>query len=117
LRIIVAALPKFIKFRDSYILICLYRERLGQILGIVGVSSSGGISFWVAHGAFGFFSMADLKLLKKVHLLPKLSLATCLQEYYDWEEHMEDSFWGRGLESALKMYYAEETMAKDILHW
>jgi len=64
-----------------------------------------------------FFSMADLKLLKKVHLLPKLSLATYLKEYYDWEEHMEDFFWGRGLESALKMYYAEETMAKDILHW
>ena len=52
--------------------------------------------------------MADLKLLKKVHLLPKLSLAGCLKEYYDWEEHMEDFFWGRGLESTLKMYYAEE---------
>ena len=64
-----------------------------------------------------FFSMADLKLLKKVHLLPKLSLATRLKEYYDWEEHMEDFFWGRGLASALKMYYAEDTMAKDISHW
>ena len=64
-----------------------------------------------------FFSMADLKLLKKVHLLPKLSLATRLKEYYDWEEHMEDFFWGRGLTSALKMYYAEETMATDISHW
>ena len=64
-----------------------------------------------------FFSMADLKLLKKVHLLPKLSLATCLKEYYDWEEHMEDFFWGRGLASALKMYYAEETVATDISHW
>jgi hypothetical protein len=61
--------------------------------------------------------MVNLKLLKKVHLLPKLSLATCLKEYYDWEEHMEDFFWGRGLKSALKMYYAEETMAKDILLW
>jgi hypothetical protein len=30
---------------------------------------------------------------------------------------MEDFFWSRGLESALKMYYAEETMATDILHW
>ena len=77
-----------------------------------------GISFWVAHSAFGFFfSMADLKLLKKIYLLPKLSLATCLKEYYNWEEHMEDFFWDRGLESALKMYHAEETMAKDILHW
>ena len=56
--------------------------------------------------------MADLKLLKKVHLLPKLSLATYLKEYYDWEEHMEDFFWGRGLKSALKMYYAEETWLK-----
>jgi hypothetical protein len=61
--------------------------------------------------------MADLKLLKKVHLLPKLSLATCLKEYYDWEDHMDDFFWGHGLESALKMYYAEETMATDILYW
>jgi len=87
-------------------------------LDSVGVSSSVGISFWVAHGAFGyFFSMADLKLLKKVHLLPKLSLATRLKEYYDWEEHMEDFFWGRGLASALKMYYAEETVATDISHW
>jgi hypothetical protein len=25
------------------------------ILGIVGVSLSGGIGFWVVHGAFGFF--------------------------------------------------------------
>ena len=41
-----------------------------------------------------FFSMADLKLQKKIHLLPKLSLATRLKEYYDWEEHMEDFFWG-----------------------
>ena len=56
--------------------------------------------------------MADLKLLKKVHLLPKLSLATRLKEYYDWEEHMEDFFWGRGLASALKMYYAEEQWLK-----
>ena len=67
----------------------LYRERSGLLLDSVGVSSSVGISFWVAHGAFGyFFSMANLKLLKKVHLLPKLSLATRLKEYYDWEEHM-----------------------------
>jgi len=36
--------------------------------------------------------MADLKLQKKIHLLPKLSLATRLKEYYDWEEHMEDFF-------------------------
>jgi hypothetical protein len=28
---------------------------LGKLLGIVGVSSSSGISFWVAHGAFVFF--------------------------------------------------------------
>ena len=61
--------------------------------------------------------MADLKLLKKVHLLPKLSLATRLKKYYDWEEYMEDFFWGRGLASALKMYYAEETMSTDISHW
>jgi len=61
--------------------------------------------------------MTDLKLLKKVHLWPKFSLATCLKEYFDWEEHMEDFFWGRGLASALKMFYAEETMANDILHW
>ena len=58
--------------------------------------------------------MADLKLLKKVHLLPKLSLAACLKEYYDWEEDMEDFFWGRGLESALKMYYADETFVNDV---
>ena len=28
---------------------------IGQILDIVGMSSPVGISFWVAHGAFGYF--------------------------------------------------------------
>ena len=36
-------------------LVDLYRERLGLLLGIIGVSLSVGISFWVAHGAFGYF--------------------------------------------------------------
>jgi hypothetical protein len=34
-------------------------------------------------------------------------------EYYDWEDDMEDFFWGCGLESVVKIYYAEETSAKD----
>ena len=95
----------------------MYRERLGNFWASLAcphqlVSDSGLLTVYL-----DIFSMADLKLLKKVHLLPKLSLATRLKEYYDWEEHMEDFFWGRRLASALKMYYAEETMAKDILHW
>jgi len=36
-------------------LVDLYRERLGKFLDIVGVSLSVGISFWVAHDAFGYF--------------------------------------------------------------
>jgi len=52
-----------------------------------------GIGFWVAHGAFGFsFSMANLKLLKEVKSLPKLSLASSHLEYFDWEESLEDFF-------------------------
>jgi hypothetical protein len=38
--------------------------------------------------------MADLKLLKEVKFLPKLSLATSPKEYYNWEDYMEDFFWG-----------------------
>ena len=51
------------------------------------MSLSVGIGFWVAHGAFGFsFSMANVKLLKEVKSLPKLSLASSHLEYFDWEK-------------------------------
>jgi hypothetical protein len=38
-------------------------------------------------------------------------------EYYDWEDDMENFFWGHGLESIVNIYYAEETSAKDVLIW
>jgi len=43
--------------------------------------------------------MADLKLLKEVKFLPKLSLATSPKEYYDWEDYREDFFWGGVVDS------------------
>jgi len=58
--------------------------------------------------------MADFKLLKEIKLVQKLSLATRLMEYYDWEDDMENFFWGRGLESVVKIYYAKETF---VLIW
>jgi len=41
--------------------------------------------------------MADLKLLKEVKFLPKLSLATSPKEYYDWEDYRKDFFYGGGV--------------------
>ena len=85
-----------------------------RLLDIVGVSSSVGISFWVAHDAFGFsFSMADLKLLKEVKSLPKLSLASSHLENFDWEESLEDFFRGRPLQQS-EIYYAEKTLTNDV---
>jgi hypothetical protein len=93
----------------------LYRERLGNYLDSVGVSLSVGIRVWVAHGAFRFsFSMADFKLLKEVKSLPKLSLACSPLEYFEWEESLDDFFYGRRLP---KLYYAEETLANDVFYW
>ena len=68
-------------------------------------------------GAFGFsFSMADLKLLKEVKSLPKLSLASSHLEYFDWEESLEDFFWDRPLQQS-EIYYAEKTLANDVFYW
>ena len=57
--------------------------------------------------------MADLKLLKKVKSLPKLSLASCHLEYFDGEESLEDFFQGRPLQQS-EIYYAEKTLTNDV---
>jgi hypothetical protein len=62
--------------------------------------------------------MADLKLLKEVKFLPKLYLptsprSTMIGKIIIWRI----SSGGHGLESALRMYYAEETFARDVLIW
>uniref|UniRef100_A0A0E0F659 Uncharacterized protein n=1 Tax=Oryza meridionalis TaxID=40149 RepID=A0A0E0F659_9ORYZ len=49
--------------------------------------------------------------------MPKLSLETCPREYFDWQDAMENFFEGRGFQSVVKMYYAEETFDKDVLLW
>uniref|UniRef100_A0A0E0R905 Uncharacterized protein n=1 Tax=Oryza rufipogon TaxID=4529 RepID=A0A0E0R905_ORYRU len=49
--------------------------------------------------------------------IPKLSLETCPREYFDWQDAMENFFEGRGFQSVVKMYYAEETFDKDVLLW
>jgi len=60
--------------------------------------------------------MTYLKLLKEVKSLPKLSLASSHLEYFDWEESMENFFQGHRLQQS-EIYYAEQTLAKDVLHW
>jgi len=81
----------------------LYRESSAKYLDSVGLSSSVGISFWVAHGAFRFFfSMAAYSRANKdiKHVL-KLSASSYPAEYYDWEDDMEKFLWGRGLNSSI----------------
>jgi len=51
--------------------------------------------------------MDQLYLLDEMKFVPQLSLATSPSEY----------FAGRGFSSVVKMYYAEETFVKDVLHW
>ena len=60
--------------------------------------------------------MADLKLLKEIKSLPKLSLASSHLEYFDWEESLEDFFRGRPLQWS-EIYYAEKTLANDVFYW
>jgi hypothetical protein len=57
--------------------------------------------------------MADLQLLKEVKSLPKLSLACSPLEYFEWEESLDDFFYGRRLP---EIYYAEETLANDVFY-
>ena len=56
-------------------------------------------------------------MLNEMKFVPQLSLATSPSEYSAWEDAMENFFAGRGFSSVVKMYYAEETFVKDILHW
>ena len=58
--------------------------------------------------------MANLKLLKEVKYLPKLSLDSDALEYFEWEESLDDFYYRYWL---LDIYYAEETLAKDLLSW
>ena len=60
--------------------------------------------------------MANLKLLKEVKSLPKLSLASSHLEYFDWEESLEDFFLGHRLQR-LEIYYAQKTLANDVFYW
>ena len=46
--------------------------------------------------------------------MPKLSLESSALEYFEWEESLDDFFYGRWLSD---IYYAEETLAKDLFYW
>ena len=61
--------------------------------------------------------MDQLYLLDEIKFMPQLSLSTSPSEYFAWQDAMENFFAGRGFSSVVKMYYAEETFVKDILHW
>ena len=54
------------------------------------------------------------ELLEEVKYLPKLSLESSALEYFEWEESLDDFFYGRWLSD---IYYAEETLAKDLFYW
>ena len=59
----------------------------------------------------------QLYLLDEMKFMLQLSLATSPSEYFAWQDAMENFFAGRGFSSVVKMYYAEETFVKDVLHW
>ena len=54
------------------------------------------------------------ELLEEVKYLPKLSLESSALEYFEWEESLDDFFYGRRLS---KISYAEETLANEIFYW
>ena len=56
--------------------------------------------------------MANLTLLKEVKSLPKLSLASSHLEYFEWEESLDNFFYGHRL---LEISYAEETLANVFI--
>ena len=58
--------------------------------------------------------MANLKLLKEVKYLPKLCLDSDALEYFEWDESLDDFYYRHWLSD---IYYAEETLAKDLLYW
>ena len=49
--------------------------------------------------------------------MPQLSLTTSINEYFDWQDGMEEFFRGHGFTSVIKMYYVEETFDNDVLQW
>jgi len=83
------------------------------------VSLSGGISFWVTHGAFGiFFSVADYSLANKdIKHVFKLYTSLCPAEYYDWKHDMENFLCGCGLNSCMQLFFAKKTFSDDVLMW
>ena len=65
-----------------------------------------------------FFSLADYSLANKdiKHVL-KLYGRSSPAEYYDWEDDMEKFLWGRGLNSAMQLFYAKQTFSEVVLSW
>lgn len=100
----------------------MYCERLGQIFRhrssvLITWYWFAGFSRYITISFVLFIKPDHFCLLEKIEFVPKPSLATCPREYYDWEDDMEDFFYGRGLESPMYIYYAEETVVKDVLMW
>jgi hypothetical protein len=62
--------------------------------------------------------MADYSRANKdiKHVL-KLSAYSFPSEYYDWEDDMEKFLWGRGLNSAMQLFYAKKTFSEVLLSW
>ena len=61
--------------------------------------------------------MADYSFASEIKFVPKLYLTSSALDYYDWEDDMEDFFWGHKLESRMKVFFARRTLSESLLKW
>ena len=61
--------------------------------------------------------MADYSFTSEIKFVPKFSLISSSLDYYNWEDDMEDFFWGCGLESRMKVFFARRTFLESLLIW
>ncbi len=52
--------------------------------------------------------MTDYSFASEIKFVPTLYLSTSPDEYYDWEDVVEDSLYDRGLESRMNFFFAKE---------
>jgi hypothetical protein len=80
---------------------------LGQILVHVIVFLPFGISF-LGCSRYIIFETVDYSFASEIQFVPTLYLSTSPDEYYDWEDVVEDSLYDRGLESRMNFFFAKE---------
>jgi len=80
------------------------------------MSLSGGISL-LGCSRYIEIVMADYSFTSEIKFVPKLSLTSSSLDYYNWEDDMEDFFWGCGLESRMNVFCARCTFSESLLKW